>query len=342
MFSTILPQAAGGDRAAWDREIDWISELSRETGLRVTFPLGASTDGSDMWRSVLPGIEAENADGARIVPQVGCHRQGLLCGLRTTHIFRGRPSYDAIARSPARRTGAAHGRPRGEGGDPRRAARARHAASCASCASSETTAVFPSAPLPDQEPDPATSLAAQAAATGRDPEELLYDWTIADDGEALVHYFLGGYPGNLDASLELMSHPDSVLGLGDGGAHVDIICDAGYPSFVLVVLGTRPRPAARSRSRRAIEILTSEPATLFGLDDRGVRRGRQEGRPQRARRRRIEPLPLEIVHDLPAGAKRIVQHADGFVVTIVSGEVVQRDGVDTGARPGRTVRSVPA
>lgn len=264
VFSTILPQAAGGDRAAWDREIDWISELSRETGLRVTFPMGASTAGSDAWRSRLARIEEENANGAQIAPQVGCHRQGLLCGLRTTHIFRGRPAYDAIADLPPAERAQRMADPKVKAailaelpvaGMPR----------LRELFLSEATAVFPSAPLPDQEPDPATSLAAQAAASGRDPEELLYDWTIAEDGEALVHYFLGGYSGNLHASLELMSHPDSVLGLGDGGAHVDIICDAGYPSFFLAYWA-RDRTRGTIPLERAIEIFTREPATLFGLD----------------------------------------------------------------------------
>jgi N-acyl-D-amino-acid deacylase len=340
VFSTILPQAAGGDRAAWDREVDWLSRLSRETGLRVTFPFGASSDGSDAWRSRLERLESENASGARIAPQVGCHRQGLLCGLRTMNAFQGRPSYDALGGLPA-------------------AERARRMADPAVKSAilsespvkgtsrlgelmiAEANAVFPSAPLPVQEPDPSTSLAAQAAGLRRDPEDLLYDWTIADDGEALVHYFLGGYAGNLDASLELMAHPASVLGLGDGGAHVDIICDAGYPSFLLAYWA-RDRERGTLPLEIAIKILTSEPARLFGMADRGtvVFGGKADLNVLDVDA--IAPHPVEIVHDLPAGAKRILQRADGYVATIVSGAVVQRAGADTGARPGRMVRSTPA
>ena len=110
--------------------------------------------------------------------------------------------------------------------------------------------------LPEHEPDPSTSLAAQAVALGRDPADLLYDWTIADDGEALVHYFLGGNGGYLDATLEILAHPATVLGLGDGGAHVDLVCDAGYPSFVLwywVRERDARHAAARDRDPRAHE-----------------------------------------------------------------------------------------
>jgi N-acyl-D-aspartate/D-glutamate deacylase len=200
------------------------------------------------------------------------------------------------------------------------------------------TAVFPWNPVPDYEPDPASSLAAQSVALGRDPEELLYDWTIADDGEALVHFFLGGYPGNLDVSAELLVHPASVLGLGDGGAHVDLICDAGYPSFLLSYW-VRDRTRGTLPIEAAVKILTSEPAAMYGLRDRGVVDTGFKADLNVVDPSAIVPLPIEVVHDLPAGAKRVVQRTDGFVATIVDGQVVQRNGEDTGARPGRVVRT---
>jgi N-acyl-D-aspartate/D-glutamate deacylase len=337
VFSTILPQAAGGDGAVWNAQLDWIARLSRETGLAVTFPFGASTDGSDTWRRRLARIEHENAAGARLHPQVGSHRQGLLCGLRTLHPFLGRPSYTALAHlAPAERAARM--------ADPavKAAILAEHAAPgtprLCDYMLAEATAVFPPAPRPEHEPDPATSLAARAAALGRDPQDLLYDWTIADGGEALVHFFLGGYPGSLDASLELMAHPTSVLGLGDGGAHVDVICDCGYPSFVLSYW-VRDRDRGTLPLETAIEVLTREPARLFGLHDRGVVAPGYKADLNVLDPAGIRPRPLEIVDDLPTGARRIVQRADGFVATIVDGVVVQRNGTDTGARPGRVVRN---
>lgn len=339
VFSTILPQGAGSDRAVWDGEIDWISRLSRETGLAATFPFGGSS-GSDEWRTRLARLLRENEAGARLVPQVGCHRQGLLCGLRTIHPFLGRPTYEALADMPVHERARRMADPEvkaaiiGETpvpGKPR----------MRDLMLGQATAVFPSRPLPEQEPDPAISLAAQAAALGRDPEELLYDWTIADDGDALVHFFLGGYSGNLDPSLELMAHPATVLGLGDGGAHVDVICDAGYPSFVLSYW-VRERARGTLPLETAIKVLSSEPARLFGFRDRGVVAAGYKADLNVLDPAALAPHPVEIVHDLPAGAKRILQHADGYVATIVAGEVVQRDGADTGARPGRIVRGTGA
>jgi N-acyl-D-aspartate/D-glutamate deacylase len=335
VFTTILPGAAGESHTRWDEEVDWLSAVSRETGLVVTFPFGGSRGGP--WRQKLARIERENADGARIVPQVSSHGQGLFCGLRTSHAFRGRPSYDAIEHLPVAARAARMAEP-----DVRAAILAARPAPgiprLRDLMLAQATAVFPSHLVPVYEPDPADSLAAQAEHDGRDPEDLLYDWTIADDGDALVHFFLGGYGGNLDASAELLVHPATVLGLGDGGAHVDLICDAGYPSFLLSYWA-RERARGTIPLEAAVKILTSEPATVYGLRDRGAVEPGLKADLNLLDAAGIAPREMQVVHDLPAGAKRVLQRTDGIVATIVDGQVVQRDGVDTGARPGRVVRS---
>ena len=334
VFTTILPGAAGESHARWDEEVDWLSAVSRETGLVVTFPFGGSRGGP--WRQKLDRIERENAAGARIVPQVSSHGQGLFCGLRTSHAFRGRPTYEALAHLPVAERAARMAEP-----DVRAAIVAERpppgVPRLRDLMLATATAVFPWHPVPDYEPDPASSLSAQAEVLGRDPEELLYDWTIADDGDALVHFFLGGYTGNLDVSAELLVHPQSVLGLGDGGAHVDLICDAGYPSFLLSYW-VRDRARGTLPLETAVKILTSEPAAMYGLRDRGAVEPGLKADLNVLDVAAVAPQPIEVVHDLPAGAKRVLQRTDGFVATIVNGEIVQRDGADTGARPGRVVR----
>ena len=155
-----------------------------------------------------------------------------------------------------------------------------------------------------------------------------------------MHYFLGGYAGSLDVRAELLVHPETVLGLGDGGAHVDLICDAGYPSFLLSYW-VRERPRGTIPLEQAVKILTSEPAAVYGLRDRGAVEPGLKADLNLIDPIAVAPGEMEVVHDLPAGAKRVLQRTDGFVATIVDGRVVQRDGVDTGARPGRVVRSAP-
>jgi N-acyl-D-aspartate/D-glutamate deacylase len=257
--------------------------------------------------------------------------------LRTSQPFRGRPTYDAIEHLPVAERAARMAEP-----DVRAAILAERPAPgvprLRDLMLAQADAVFPSHLVPVYEPDPATSLAAQSEALGRDPEDLLYDWTIADDGHALVHYFLGGYSGNLDVSAELLVHPQSVLGLGDGGAHVDLICDAGYPSFLLSYW-VRARRRGTIPLETAVKILTSEPAAVYGLRDRGVVEPGLKADLNLMDPVAIAPSEMEVVRDLPAGAKRVLQRTEGFVATVVDGQVVQRDGVDTGARPGRVIRS---
>ena len=315
-----------------------LATASRDTGVAITFAFGGG-DGRPDWRDRVARMERENADGARIVPQVSSHGQGLFCGLRTSHPFRGRPTYDAIEHLPVAERAARMAEP-----DVRATILAERPAPgvprLRDLMLAQPTAVFPSNLVPVFEPDPSTSLAAQSEALGRDPEDLLYDWTIADDGNALVHYFLGGYSGNLDVSAELLVHPESVLGLGDGGAHVDLICDAGYPSFLLSYW-VRERARGTMPLETAVKVLTSEPAAVYGLRDRGAIEPGLKADLNLIDPIAVAPREMEVVHDLPAGAKRVLQRCDGFVVTIVDGQVVQRDGVDTGARPGRVVRSAP-
>ncbi len=336
VYSTIMPGAAGEDHAVWEREIDMLATASRATGVAVTFAFGGGPGRPD-WRDRLDRMEHANAEGARIVPQVSSHGQGLFCGLRTSHAFRGRPTYDAIEHLPVAERAARMAEPgtraailaeRPAPGIPR----------LRDLMLATATAVFPSHLVPRWEPDPDTSLAAQAEDRGVDPEALLYDWTIADDGNALVHFFLGGYGGNLDASAELLVHPATVLGLGDGGAHVDLICDAGYPSFLLSYW-VRERPRGTIPLETAVKILTTEPATVYGLRDRGAVEPGLKADLNVLDANLLAPREMEVVHDLPAGAKRVLQRTDGIVATLVDGQVVQRDGLDTGARPGRVVRS---
>ena len=334
VFTTILSQRAGADPGYWDAQIDWMSRLSRETGIVMTLPFGGSADGT--WRDRLARIERENAAGARIVPQVSSHRQGLLCGLRTLHPFMHSATYQSLAHLPVTEQARRMAEP-----EMKRTIMAEAPVSkiprLHELMLAHPDGVFPSQRLPDHEPDPSTSLAAQAQALGRDPEDLLYDWTIGEDGEALVHYFLGGGGNNLDHSLELLPHPATVLGLGDGGAHVNLVCDVGYPSFLLWYW-VRERERGRIPVETAIRVLSSEPARMYGFRDRGAVAEGLKADLNVLDIDAVKPHELEIVHDLPAGATRIIQHADGYVATIVRGKVVQRDGADTGARPGRVVR----
>ena len=192
---------------------------------------------------------------------------------------------------------------------------------------------------PDYEPDAADSIAAIAEREGRDPWELFYDLMLEDDGRQLLLRPLLGYAGfTQDPIREMVLHPATVLGLGDGGAHVGAICDASIETYMLTHWVRDRTRGERLPLELVIHKMTADAASLYGLTDRGVLAPGKKADlnvidPDRLRLRRPA-----MHHDLPAGAPRLLQTAEGYDATIVSGVVVMRDGVDTGARPGALVR----
>lgn len=190
----------------------------------------------------------------------------------------------------------------------------------------------------DYEPELASSVAAEATATGRSGNEIVYDQMASDGGAGCLLLASGNYAdGTLEPALEMMRFPSSILGLGDAGAHCTIICDASAPTYMLSYW-TRDRTRGdRLEVPEVIHKLTSEPASLFGFEDRGVLR---TGMKADINVLRYDELSLgrpRMEHDLPAGGGRLVQDAQGYVATIVNGVVVSHDGADTGARPGRLI-----
>ena len=149
---------------------------------------------------------------------------------------------------------------------------------------------------------------------------------------------LANYENNsLDTVAELMLRDDVVLGLGDGGAHYGMICDASYPTFVLAHWA-RDRASGRLSVAEAVRRLTSVPARVAGLSDRGRIALGYKGDLNIIDHKGLSLHRPVIAHDLPGGGRRLDQSADGYVATVVSGEVIAENGVPTAARPGRLIR----
>ena len=199
--------------------------------------------------------------------------------------------------------------------------------------------MFPFGDPPDYEPDPAASVGRRSTATGIPEVEVALDALLAEDGRGMLYLPFANYvAGNLDEARTMLLHPNAVPGLSDGGAHVGTICDGGFPTFLLSHWGVQ-----RRRGRLPIEWLverqTRATARTVGLTDRGVL---APGWKADVNVIDLDRLALHrpVVHrDLPAGGRRLLQEADGYRHTFVSGEEIMRDGKPTGALPGRLVRS---
>jgi N-acyl-D-aspartate/D-glutamate deacylase len=192
---------------------------------------------------------------------------------------------------------------------------------------------------PDYEQPFEQSIAARARRLGVTPEELVYDLMLERDGRNMLYVTLCNYVyGSLNSSLEMMRHPGAVLGLGDGGAHCGTICDGSYPTFMLTHWVRDRRRGERLSLPLVVKLLSHDTARTVGLLDRGII---APGYKADLNVIDFDGLRLhapEVALDLPSGGRRLVQRAEGYAATIVSGAVVYRDGAPTGALPGRLVR----
>ena len=335
LFELAPAGVMGEDLSAADREVAWMRKLSARTGRPVTFALVEHDVDPDQWRRILELCDEAAAEGAQLVPQVGSRPTMLLVGHQTFHPLQARPSYREIGELPLDERIALLR-------DPERKRRILAEDDVdpdplMAFVFTSMEKIFPLGDPPDYEPAPEKSVAAVARKQDRSAEDVLYDTMLELDGRQLLMVAILGYARfNLDSIRTMLEHPRSAFGLGDGGAHCGAICDASMTTFLLTHW-------ARDRSRGdrlslpwVVKKMTSDTARLYGLLDRGrVAPGYKAD----LNVIDFEGLRLpEMVYDLPSGARRFIQRAEGYDATIVSGAVVQRNGDDTGERPGRLIR----
>lgn len=181
-------------------------------------------------------------------------------------------------------------------------------------------------------PSPENSVTALAKKAGKDPEDWLYDYFLENGGHSLVYIPAANFN---DCIPELLGHPYTVTALGDGGAHVGTICDASANIYVLTKW-VKEREAFTLE--QAIHMLTAQPAELYSMADRGLLAVGMKADINVIDYDRLALRTPHIVHDLPAGGRRLLQAADGLTATIVAGEIIYENGEPTGALPGKLVR----
>ena len=326
--------APGRDLAS---EVELVAHLAHLSGRPASFSLAQDNSNPDNWRHALAVATRANGAGAQVRAQVLPRGVGIIIGhdvsvnpfcLCPTYQSLARLSFDeriAALRNPEMRARLLSEQPM----DPVAplAMMGRH-----------FERMFPFRDPPDYEPPLSQSIAARARAEGRPALEVAYDLLLQQDGRAKLYVVLTNYAaGNLDCVLEMMLSNETVLGLGDGGAHYGMICDSGYPTFLLTHW-SRDRRGARLPLPLAIKSLAHDTAAAVGLNDRGlIAQGFKADLNVIDFDRLRLPAPV-VVNDLPAGGRRLMQAAHGYAATIVSGEIIRRDGAATGKLPGRLVR----
>jgi N-acyl-D-aspartate/D-glutamate deacylase len=338
LFELAPAGVMGEDLSAPEREVEWMRRLSAAIGRPVSFALSQHNLAPDQWRDVLRLAQEANADGADLRGQVGGRPLNLLIGFQTFHPFIGRPTYQKVADLPLAERIVELRRP-----EVREAilSETSPASPLDAVIGTNLEVLFPIGEPPDYEPAPDRSIAAIAAREGRDPEAVLYDVMLGHDGRELVMKALLGYSyGNLDDMREMILHPNAALGLSDGGAHCGAICDASIPTFMLTHWARDRDRGQKLPLELVVQKQSRDTARLYGLGDRGVV---VPGYRADLNVIDFDALSLalpELVHDLPGGARRLIQRADGYRSTFVAGVETMHDGEETGARPGKLVRGM--
>jgi len=336
-----VPDLVAGD---YGPALQTVFDVAEDVGLPVTFTLAIGNAGDPFFVDGLNMVEKANAAGGDITAQVFPRPIGLVIGLELSgNPFVMYPSYRELAdlplaervaelRKPEVRERILADKPSG-GGHP------------LMFAAQAFEWMFPLGDPPNYEPPREESIASRARARGVSPMEEAYDRLLDDDGHAMLLVTLANFrDGSLDTVAELIRRDDVVLGLGDGGAHYGMICDASFPTYMLTHW-VRDRANGRMSVAEAVRELTSAPARVAGLADRGRIAVGYKADLNVIDHDALRLHRPSIAHDLPAGGRRLDQTADGYVATIVSGEVIAEGGVPTAARPGKLIRGrqpVPA
>ncbi len=325
-----------------DPELAWMEQLSRETGRPVTFACLQNDIDPAQWRRLLDAAARAATRGARLAPQIAARPTSLLIGLQSSiHPFSGHAAYQAIAHLPLAERVARLRDP-----EVRHAIleeRVQHSNPIVAFISSAFHKLFPLGDPPDYEPAPEKSVAAMAQRAGTTPEEIAYDLLLQRDGRELLYLPLLNYSGfDFEPIREMLLHPQAVVGLADGGAHCGVICDASMPTFLLTHWVRDRRRGERLPLEHVVARQTRETARLYGLDDRGTLAPGMLADVNVIDLDGLAIVPPEMIFDLPAEGRRLVQRARGYQATVKRGQVIFEDGRPTGALPGRLVRGPQA
>jgi N-acyl-D-amino-acid deacylase len=329
------------DMAPAEAEFEWMRAMSIGTGVTVTYSLLQSPMNPDNWKSLLKLTAEANQQGASIAAQIACRPTGLVLGWRSTiHPFVGRQTYRDIADLPFEA----------------RLEKLKDPAVRAAILADPSKKMGPLGAIMtqgfdrmfrlvqpdgglDYEPRAEDSIAAIATASGQSPDAVVYDMLMENDGRGYIYLPLLNYTEfSFDHIHAMMHDANTVLSLSDGGAHCGVICDASFPTYMLTHWVRDRSRGPRLPLEKVVSMQTRDTARLYGLNDRGVLAIGMKADVNVIDFDNLAIEAPEMVFDLPADGRRMIQKARGYVATIVSGVVTYQNGEATGEMPGKLIR----
>ena len=326
------------NHVSMDNELPWLERLARHTGLPVLFNLQQTDPAPDLWRDLMTTLDRAHAEGVPLYGGISGRPLGLLFSWQSSlHPFIASPAFVELAALPFEA----------------RIARLRDPAVRARILSEPRARmdrgieamfanyprIFPLGESPDYEPAPEKSVAAIAASCGQEPLAIIYDLMLANDGKAILYYPSFNYSyGTLSHLHEMLQHPATVNSLSDGGAHCGYICDVSMPTFMLTHWARERSRGPRLALEAMVKRQSADTARLYGMTDRGTLLPGMKADVNVIDYARLRLHAPRMAFDLPAGGRRLVQEADGYVATVVAGVPIFENKVATGALPGRLLR----
>ena len=324
----------------FESEFDIFKEMSRSSGRPISITVEQMDQRPDWWHQLLDGIEAAQNEGINMYGQVPPRATGINMGLEVTlNPFTFYPSFYDLSKKSLEEKVATMRDPKFK-----KKVLSEQPVSIGNPLVEEITQsfnkMFRLGDPANYEPDPDSSFEAIAKKHNISPQEVAYDCLLEKEGKALIYHPLFNYlPGNLDFVEKMLNHPYSISGLGDAGAHCGAISDASFPTTLIQHWGRDRTRGKKIPLEKLISMQTLETSRLLGITDRGVLK---EGYKADINVIDFDNLTLhepEVLHDLPAGGRRLVQKASGYEYTIVSGQIAFENGEATGALNGRLIRN---
>jgi N-acyl-D-amino-acid deacylase len=324
-------------------ELAWMTRLSQDTGRPVWFLLTDRPTDPVRWQRLMEGVRSARALGGHVTAQVAGRPVGVMLGVDTAlNPFSIRPSYQELLKLPAKerlarlqdpavRATILNDRPSDE--------LVRRLSQFRMQITTRWDRMFVMGDPPDYEPEASSSIAAMAKRSNHSPDEVAYDYLAGGLDKFLFFPIVGYNEDNHDIIRTMLTSPETVLGLSDGGAHCSSISDASLPSWMLAHWGRDRKRGPGLPLELIVKRQTSETADFFGFGDRGRLAVGKKADVNVIDFERLRLHVPEIRYDLPAGGRRLVQRVDGYVATFVAGCPVFEHGVYTGATPGRLVRA---